>query len=346
MQQTGCGATDTIGTPQTYFTDLTATKKFKYLGCGTDSISARALSGDRQSNDQMTAENCVDFCTGKGFSIAGLEYGRECYCGNSIAPKSQPIPGVMGTCTMKCAGDPEEYCGGYAAISLYQKCDGTCENAESSATDGSSNPAPVLVVSSAAPQASSTAAVSAGYEGVASEFAPVAPAGTSATSAYDANPPAGATPVPSGTSPGVSASSTGSGSGAAAPSIPTVSSNIVLPTGWSAAGCYSDAINPRSLGSWGYYGEAITSSGCAKYCDSKGYTFAGTENGGQCFCGNELVKAESKPSTDCNLPCRGSDTEICGGPARLSVFVKKVGAGKARRAHFHRRGHYLGGLTS
>lgn len=263
---------------------------------------------------------------------------------------------------MKCVGDSGEYCGGYAAISLYQKCGSTCQNVQfgvvgnsttPASTDSSAPAAPVkapgnaLVSSSesASPSSTSTQATSASTapannDVVTSKATPEAPIAT-ATDSYDSTPPAGASEVPSATSPGVSASSTVPGLGATA--VPTAESNITLPSGWSSAGCYSDALNPRSLSFWAYWGEDITSSGCAKYCDSKGYTFAGTENKGQCFCGNELIKAESKPSTDCNLSCRGSDAEICGGSGRLSVFTKSNA--KSKRSHRHGRVHSLG-LTS
>ena len=361
VPKSDCGAPSTIGTPETYFTDLTVSKKWEYAGCGTDSITARVLTGDHESNDKMTIETCVDYCSGKGFSVAGLEYARECYCGNDIGKTGAPVPGVMGDCMMKCAGDSGEYCGGYAAISLYQKCGSTCQNVQFGVVGNSTTPASTensaaapakapgnaLVSSSESVSASSTttqattsSAAPANNDVVTSKATPEAPIAT-ATDSYDSTPPAGASEVPSGTSPGVSASSTVPGVGATA--VPTAESNVTLPSGWTSAGCYSDALNPRSLSFWAYWGEDITSSGCAKYCDSKGYTFAGTENKGQCFCGNELIKAEPMPSAHCNLPCRGSEAEICGGSAHLSVFTKS--GAKSKRSHRHGRVHYLG-LTS
>lgn len=78
--QSGCGATTSI-TPSTasFFTDLTS-KGWGYDGCGTDNYYSRILTGASQSNDQMTNEACVAFCDSKGFSVAGTEYSRECYC--------------------------------------------------------------------------------------------------------------------------------------------------------------------------------------------------------------------------------------------------------------------------
>lgn len=45
--------------------------------------AARALTGYSFSNDQMTVGSCVSTCASKGYSMAGIEYGRECYCESS-----------------------------------------------------------------------------------------------------------------------------------------------------------------------------------------------------------------------------------------------------------------------
>ncbi|EXJ57798.1 murein transglycosylase [Cladophialophora psammophila CBS 110553] len=168
--QSGCGATTTI-TPSntTFFTDLTS-KGWEYMGCGTDNYYNRILTGASQSNGQMTNENCVAFCESKGFSIAGSEYADECYCGNSIPDSGKPVPGVIGACTMKCAGDNSEFCGGAGTISLYQKCSGdSCKNAQfgpgSSAPVQVANPPPAASSSSAPapPAAPSTTSSSGPY---------------------------------------------------------------------------------------------------------------------------------------------------------------------------------------
>ncbi|PSN59421.1 WSC-domain-containing protein, partial [Corynespora cassiicola Philippines] len=117
-----------MGNPEPNFVDLTASKKWEYLGCGTDDKGARALSGDNDSADDMTVDKCIDFCSGAGFTYAGLEFGRECYCGNELPEANAPQDGIMGSCTMECAGDDSQFCGNAGALSLYRKCDGECKN--------------------------------------------------------------------------------------------------------------------------------------------------------------------------------------------------------------------------
>ena len=185
--QSGCGAPTTI-TPskETFYTDLTS-QGWAYTGCGTDNYYNRIFTGASEANDQMTNENCVAFCESKGFSIAGTEYARECYCkpppfpplkvvqrsqnayiclgGNSIPPSGAPTPGVVGSCQMQCMGNNSEFCGGAGTISLYQRCTGTsCTNAQIGVAPRQvANPPPttsVSAVSSSSPPPSSASEAS------------------------------------------------------------------------------------------------------------------------------------------------------------------------------------------
>jgi hypothetical protein len=92
------------------------------------------------------------------------------------------------------------------------------------------------------------------------------------------------------------------------------------------AGCYTDNLNPRSLGTTGVLFAGIgagkvTSTACVAYCANKGYNIAGTEFGNQCFCDNALTNSGVAPASVCNIPCEGDSGEICGGKAALSVFA-------------------------
>ncbi|KAF9882417.1 WSC domain-containing protein [Colletotrichum karsti] len=127
--QSGCGATTQISQPQWRYKDVTSTLKYKYLGCARDpSGQGRTLSA-RKTSDTMTVEFCVKYCNDQGYQYAGLEYAKECWCGNSVAADRMPKKGLLGSCEMPCPGSTADMCGGYAALSLYQKCNGTCENA-------------------------------------------------------------------------------------------------------------------------------------------------------------------------------------------------------------------------
>ncbi|KAM5541687.1 hypothetical protein V8D89_004668 [Ganoderma adspersum] len=88
-------------------------------GCVSDN-AARALTGYSFANDQMTVASCVSACASKGYSMAGLEYGRECYCGNSLA-NGQGKTLASSNCNMACAGDKASTCGGSWALNTFSK---------------------------------------------------------------------------------------------------------------------------------------------------------------------------------------------------------------------------------
>ena len=114
--------------PPIDYKDMTS-KGWAYQGCASDDQSSRALSGSSQTDNNMTVEACIDYCSSKGYSLAGMEYGTQCYCDNNIAQDQAPTKGEWGGCSMPCAGDATEVCGAGDALSLYKKCDGgACTN--------------------------------------------------------------------------------------------------------------------------------------------------------------------------------------------------------------------------
>lgn len=82
---------------------------YLFKGCYTEGTSARALDGFAFANSTLTAEQCVTTCEGKSFAFAGVEYGSECYCGNSLSAQSTKV--VDDQCNMPCAGNKRTYCG-------------------------------------------------------------------------------------------------------------------------------------------------------------------------------------------------------------------------------------------
>ncbi|KAK3710628.1 hypothetical protein LTR37_010256 [Vermiconidia calcicola] len=58
--------------------------KYKAQDCLTDpGTNSRSLQGASTTNPKMTEDMCVKFCLGKQIRYAGIEYGVECYCGNT-----------------------------------------------------------------------------------------------------------------------------------------------------------------------------------------------------------------------------------------------------------------------
>ncbi|KAK4157645.1 hypothetical protein C8A00DRAFT_11591 [Chaetomidium leptoderma] len=101
---------------------------YTFVGCQTEATAGRALSGKGYADDAMTLELCATYCS--GFTYFGTEYGRECYCGNSLNAGSVSAP--VTECSMVCGGDAAEYCGAGDRLELYRL------TSSSSTTDPSS----------------------------------------------------------------------------------------------------------------------------------------------------------------------------------------------------------------
>nr|XP_031859690.1 uncharacterized protein CI109_004965 [Kwoniella shandongensis]KAA5526762.1 hypothetical protein CI109_004965 [Kwoniella shandongensis] len=86
-------------------------------GCFQE-VSGRALTGASFTSSSMTIDTCTSFCKTSNFKYAALEYGGECYCGNSLV-NGAALNKYSTQCTMKCAGNTKQLCGGPNALSLY-----------------------------------------------------------------------------------------------------------------------------------------------------------------------------------------------------------------------------------
>jgi hypothetical protein len=92
---------------------------YQMTACYSDSTTARAFNSYVwTSPNTMTVEACVNTCSSRNYQYAGVEYGGECYCGNTIASTSLPIE--LSTCQENfCNGNMTEYCGGSKALLVY-----------------------------------------------------------------------------------------------------------------------------------------------------------------------------------------------------------------------------------
>ncbi|KAG8982997.1 hypothetical protein FRB94_008174 [Tulasnella sp. JGI-2019a] len=65
----------------------------------------------------------------------------------------------------------------------------------------------------------------------------------------------------------------------------------------------------------------MTNALCESTCTGLGYIYSGTEYSNECYCGNTLASPGAvAASADCNGPCAGDSTTLCGGTYRLSVY--------------------------
>ena len=71
-----CGKPQTIALETDYFTDVTDTLEYAYLGCGIDA-GDRTFTGSSNADGSMTVASCVEFCSKGGYTYAGLEYASQ-----------------------------------------------------------------------------------------------------------------------------------------------------------------------------------------------------------------------------------------------------------------------------
>lgn len=118
-----CGAGNHLTTyavtgTTTPHTDTPAT--YKSIGCYTEATTGRALAGGLLADDSMTIAKCSAKCT--GFAMFGLEYSRECFCGDELATGSVKAPET--DCSYTCSGNSAEICGGSSRLNVYTTGEG------------------------------------------------------------------------------------------------------------------------------------------------------------------------------------------------------------------------------
>ena len=90
-----------------------------YGGCYSDLVPNRDIRTLSQWGTGKTSSECVKNCAKSGYSLAGTEYGAQCFCSNAL-DKRQTNKLDDSKCNMRCA-DSTEMCGGPSALSIYTK---------------------------------------------------------------------------------------------------------------------------------------------------------------------------------------------------------------------------------
>ncbi|KAI4121620.1 MAG: hypothetical protein LQ338_006265 [Usnochroma carphineum] len=284
--------------------DISGNVNFTYTACWAEPTSGRALQTLVKANDSMTVEMCLSACY--NYQYAGIEYGRECWCDNSIASTSAQAPD-QSQCNKKCPGDSTEICGAGLRLSLYTH--------KSSA----------LQANVAQVKANSATTTTSGT----STTSQTSSSSTSTTKSSSAS----ATTFLTQTSSTSSSSTTTTSQSSTTSKTSTISSSSTLyPTpsqivsSYSYLGC-ANATTPLALNALTKTSSTMDIQTCQSYCTQNNYGLSGLQNGDTCYCGNGLqsfsaIQTESGAAKDskCSVPCAGNSTEICGAAAYLSVW--------------------------
>jgi hypothetical protein len=97
------------------------------FACAQD--SSDRVFGDLTKVDIVsnTPATCAAICYGRGYKLAGVEYGSECYCGNYFnlaVPTQRPV----SDCSYACPNSPGVTCGGPFAVQIYGLDTNICTN--------------------------------------------------------------------------------------------------------------------------------------------------------------------------------------------------------------------------
>ncbi|CAC9890647.1 unnamed protein product, partial [Aureobasidium pullulans] len=92
------------------------TGNMTFAGCYTDS-GTRTLNTMIYESSSNTIDMCTAACVNAGYSVAGMEYGTQCWCDNQIGPDAQKVLDLG--CSQACAGNSSQTCGQSNRLSLY-----------------------------------------------------------------------------------------------------------------------------------------------------------------------------------------------------------------------------------
>ncbi|KAH9169414.1 copper radical oxidase [Lactarius sanguifluus] len=120
--------------PTVQTTDLPG--QWQYSRCLVDPSPNHVFPYRITLKNNNSAENCLSQCSAFGYSAAGMEYGRECWCGDvADITKNGGTTAPESDCTIPCSGDSLHLCGNVWRLQLYH-WNGTLNNWGTSANIG------------------------------------------------------------------------------------------------------------------------------------------------------------------------------------------------------------------
>ncbi|RSH78984.1 uncharacterized protein EHS24_001910 [Apiotrichum porosum] len=288
-----------------------------YEGCVTESSGQRLLQGFAFSSSSNSPTLCLTECAKRGYTIAGTEYGDECYCATDLEG-SGGVTVSDSYCSSSCAGSSGEKCGAAWYLSLYtynSTLGGVLCSAGGSSSTGTASPS---ATSTTTESTSSTSVPSSTSPTATSEPTVSASSGLPTTSSDFLTTSSGllttSTVEPTSTEPTSTAPTSTERTSTASPSA-TGSS-------WTLIGCALDSGSRLMNAASEQKVTNMTPTLCQSFCGDKGYPYAATENGEECWCSSTLPATVDWTSASCNDPCTGDSSETCGGQWALQVYSK------------------------
>ncbi|KAJ7025972.1 galactose oxidase [Mycena alexandri] len=326
------------------------------LGCYSDNVDGRALVDMPAVDGSVSLETCTAACFTAGMPFAGAEFADQCFCGPEIANGGAPVP--LSDCSMACAGNISEFCGGPSRLTVYNY---TGDDLPPPPVGGGGNPggggggatgiatdlpSPWAYVGCFVDNANGRVLTTETTDTNLTMESCVATCislnntiagGEFSTQCFCGNEMIdGATPAPESdcnlACGGNSTQACGAGNRL---SIYSTTSNVtILPVpvvqnssieAWSYQGCLAEANGARVFPWEIDLTNNNSAPACLDQCAAFGFTAGGMEFGFQCFCGDVSDVTASgvtlQPETDCNLACSGDPIHLCGGGARIQYYT-------------------------
>lgn len=95
-----------------------SSETWTYQGCYTDLIPDRNTCSLAFWGNGDSPTSCANNCYSAGCTIASTEYGRQCFCGNTMTSMMKKDD---SDCITACAGASAEICGGASGLSVFAK---------------------------------------------------------------------------------------------------------------------------------------------------------------------------------------------------------------------------------
>ncbi|WRT64450.1 uncharacterized protein IL334_001382 [Kwoniella shivajii] len=304
--------------------------------CIAEGKGGRALV-DNSIFGGMTWKTCTDFCDRKGFTIAGVEYGRECYCGNVLS-NGASLNIASSSCSMPCDGNNNANCGGYNALKLFVSSSAVSLLSADLTSQSIAIPNGWAVASNDCIQEGSSGRALVGasysvdgmtvpscinycdnlnypYAGV--EYGRECYCGN--TLANGASLSISATNQCSVKCTGNTAITCGGSNALQLYVNPLNFVNTTVVNGYTYQGCISE-VKGRALTGASTQSASMSIETCTAYCSKLGFTYTGVEYGKECYCGNSLVNGAGASSSACGYSCTGNSQETCGGYNAISLY--------------------------
>ncbi|WVR06724.1 hypothetical protein IAU60_003756 [Kwoniella sp. DSM 27419] len=304
-------------------------------------VAGRALTGSHFSGSDVTQASCASFCNDNGFTIAGVEYGSECWCGN-ILTNGASLTLTSQACTMQCAGDNTAICGGGNALNLIVSQaavaalspDLTSKTVELNAGWSVASTACVAEGTSGRALASASWADSSmtvgkclsfcqdkGWQYAGVEYGRECYCGDSLQNGASLDRSSDSCNM---VCAGDNTQRCGGGNGLQLYNNPSLALDLTVSnTDFAYQGCVVE-VGGRALQGASKFGDDMSVDVCTEFCGASGFKYAGVEYGRECYCGNEFSNGASALdlSTQCTMTC-ASGTGICGGPNAISLYASK-----------------------